>query len=174
MVFYDSRFVMSNCDLETNRKVDLWTFKSTKSNKRYIVEIEHFPKHFLGVKFFWKGVSSSPSRYNFLTNDYEPRTIVNSCIMVMLKYYDENPETSFGFVASENEYGHKSFPNKRFRFYRRMMLSLFSPEKFVQIYDISNSVYLLLNKESLSKNSFSIKDIVNYMKVYFEGEFKFD
>lgn len=71
---------MRSKDPSTLRIVDLWTFKSAKSNKRYIVEVEKFTNHFLGLKFYWKGVANSKLRYSLLTNDYEPRTIVMSCV----------------------------------------------------------------------------------------------
>lgn len=48
------------------RITDLWSFKSNKSNKRYIVEVEHISNHFLGLKFFWKGVADSKDRYSIM------------------------------------------------------------------------------------------------------------
>ena len=104
-----------------------WTFKSTKSNKRYIVEIEYFSNHFLGLKFYWKGVASSKDRYSLMTNDYEPRIIVMSCVYIMLEYFKRDKCASFGFVAADdlNSADNPNQPNKRFRFYRRMMLSIF-------------------------------------------------
>lgn len=113
---------MRSTDPSTCRIIDLWGFRSTKSNKRYIVEVEKFSNHFLGLKFYWKGVVDSKDRYSLLTNDYEPRTIVMSCIYIMLDYFDKDRCSSFGFVAApdindtEREDG---VPNKRFRFYRR-------------------------------------------------------
>lgn len=50
-------------DPTTLRITDIWTFKSGKSNKRYIVEVEHFSNRFLGLKFYWKGVADSKDRY---------------------------------------------------------------------------------------------------------------
>lgn len=91
---------MRSRDASSLRIVDLWTFKSIKSNKRYIVEVEGFENEFLGLKFYWKGVEKSQNRYSLLTNDYEPRTIVRSCIEVMLIYYRKNRLVSFGFVAT--------------------------------------------------------------------------
>ena len=55
---------MRSKDPSTLRIVDLWTFKSAKSNKRYIVEVEKFTNHFLGLKFYWKGVANSKLRYS--------------------------------------------------------------------------------------------------------------
>ena len=63
-------------DPNSLRITDLWTFRSTKSNKRYIIEVEGFHNEFFGLKFYWKGVEKSQFRYSLLTNDYEPRRIV--------------------------------------------------------------------------------------------------
>ena len=76
--YYPSTYIMRSQDPNTLRIIDLWTFQSTKSNKRYIVEVESFDKGVFGLKFYWKGVANSPRRYSFLTYDYEPRTIVFS------------------------------------------------------------------------------------------------
>lgn len=93
---------MRSKTIDSLRIIDLWTFKSDKSNKRYIVEVEYFKDDFYGIKFYWKGVEQSKQRYSLLTNDYEPRTIVRSCIEVMLEYYYKNPLASFGFVAADD------------------------------------------------------------------------
>ena len=76
---------MRSKDSSSLRIIDLWTFKSEKTNKRYIVEVEEFENEFLGLKFYWKGVEKSKDRYSLLTNDYEPRTVVRSCVEVMLE-----------------------------------------------------------------------------------------
>ena len=47
---------MRSKDSGSLRITDLWTFRSTKSNKRYIVEVEGFDHEFYGLKFYWKGV----------------------------------------------------------------------------------------------------------------------
>lgn len=109
---------MRSKDNSTFRIVDLWTFRSKKSNKRYIVEVEYFSNDFLGLKFYWKGVEKSKNRYSILTNDYEPRTVVMSCVYIMLEYFKHNNSASFGFVAADDLGGNTTGrPNKRFRFY---------------------------------------------------------
>lgn len=47
---------MRSKDQSSLRIIDLWTFKSLKNNKRYIVEVEGFENEFYGLKFYWKGV----------------------------------------------------------------------------------------------------------------------
>lgn len=164
---------MRSKDPSTLRIIDLWGFKSTKSNKRYIVEVEKFSNHFLGLKFYWKGVASSKDRYSILTNDYEPRTIVMSCVYVMLEYFRKDNCASFGFVAADdlNKSNRATYPNKRFRFYRRLMLSIFGDETFAQGYDIRNSIYLLINKEMLQCGYISISQIEAEISRLYEGEY---
>lgn len=133
---------MRSKDQSSLRIIDLWTFKSLKTNKRYIVEVEGFENEFYGLKFYWKGVEKSKDRYSLLTNDYEPRTIVRSCIEVMLQYFRKNPLVSFGFVAApdldkdiKGKRVDKKSGSRRFKFYQRMMINLFGPETFHQVSD---------------------------------------
>lgn len=164
-----------NCSL---RIIDLWSFKSAKSNKRYIVEVEGFENEFYGIKFYWKGVEKSKNRYSMLTHDYEPRTIVRSCIEVMLEYYHKNPLVSFGFVAAhdlEEDIKGKKFNaeagSRRFRFYQRMMVNLFGPKTFYQAADTTNTIYLLINRRQLETGKVYIKDIENKLNQTYQGEY---
>ena len=160
------------------RIIDLWTFRSTKSNKRYIVEVEGFENEFYGIKFYWKGVEKSKDRYSLLTNDFEPRTIIRSCIEVMLEYYRKNPLVSFGFVAApdlEKDLKGKNIDvksgSRRFKFYQRMMVSLFGPETFYQASDTTNTIYLMINMSQLSTGTISIKDIEDLLNQTYNGEY---
>lgn len=160
------------------RIIDLWTFKSTKTNKRYIVEVEGFEYEFLELKFYWKGVEKSKNRYSLLTNDYEPRKIVRSCIEGMLEYYRGNHLISFGFVAApdldkdiEGKRIDKTHGSRRFKFYQRMMVNLFGPETFYQISDTTNTIYLLVNKMSITNGIVTIKDIEQKINETYLGDY---
>ena len=138
---------MRSKDPSSFRIIDLWTFRSTKSNKRYIVEVEGFEDEFYGIKFYWKGVEKSKYRYSMLTNDYEPRRIVRTCVEIMLEYYRSNPHVSFGFVAApdlEKDIRKKNISveggSRRFRFYQRMRINLFGPNPFLQAADTTNTI----------------------------------
>ncbi|MBD5256734.1 MAG: hypothetical protein HDS50_03755 [Bacteroides sp.] len=161
------------------RIIDLWTFRSTKSNKRYIVEVEGFENEFYGIKFYWKGVEKSKDRYSLLTNDFEPRTIIRSCIEVMLAYYHKNSLVSFGFVAApdlekdlKNKHINVESGSRRFKFYQRMMVNLFGPETFYQASDTTNTIYLMINMRQLSTGAVSINDIVERLNQLYVGEYE--
>lgn len=169
---------MRSKDSSSLRIVDLWTFKSAKTNKRYIVEVEGFENEFYGLKFYWKGVEKSKNRYSLLTNDYEPRTIVRSCIEVMLEYYRRNRLVSFGFVAApdlEKDVMGKRVDRKsgsrRFKFYQRMMINLFGPETFFQVADTTNTIYLLVNRVQLSNEAVALKDIEHKLNQTYIGDY---
>lgn len=163
------------------RIIDLWTFRSSKSNKRYIVEVEGFENEFYGIKFYWKGVEKSKDRYSLLTNDYEPRTIIRSCIEVMLEYYRKNPFVSFGFVAApdlekdlKGKNIHLDSGSRRFKFYQRMMINLFGPETFYQASDTTNTIYLMINIKQLSSGVITIKDIETQINRIYNGDYIID
>ncbi len=169
---------MRSKDSSSLRIIDLWTFKSEKTNKRYIVEVEEFENEFLGLKFYWKGVEKSKDRYSLLTNDYEPRTVVRSCVEVMLEYYRKNPLMSFGFVAApdldkdiKGKMIEKSSGNRRFRFYQRMMINLFGSKTFYQVSDVTNKIYLLVNMIKLSNKLITLKDIEQKLNQTYIGEY---
>ena len=163
------------------RIIDLWTFRSTKSRKRYIVEVEGFENEFYGIKFYWKGVEKSKDRYSLLTNDFEPRIIIRSCIEIMLDYYRKNPLVSFGFVAArdlEKDLKRKKVEMKsgsrRFRFYQKLMINLFGPETFLQASDTTNTIYLMINMNQFSTGAISIKDIEDLLNKTYNGDYKID
>lgn len=165
---------MRSEDSSTSRIIDLWTFKSAKSNKRYIVEVERFSNSFLGIKFYWKGVRLSKDRYSLLTNDFEPRRIIMSCIDIMITYFNNGYDVSFGFVAAPdlNEDGSVNHSiNRRFRFYRNLMLTIFGSNTFIQAYDKQNAVYLLINRKKFEDGDISIETIEAELNRLYKGDF---
>lgn len=179
--YYTPKFIMRSKDSSSFRIIDLWSFKSTKSNKRYIVEVEGFDNEFYGIKFFWKGVEKSANRYSMLTNDYEPRKIVRTCIEVMLEYYRKNTFVSFGFVAApdlEKDIKGRNINlekgSRRFRFYQRMMINLFGPDTFLQAADTTNTIYLMINKKKFISGEMAIKDIERILNRTYNGEYIID
>lgn len=169
---------MRSKDPGSLRIIDLWTFRSLKSNKRYIIEVEGFENKFFGLKFYWKGVEKSINRYSLLTNDFEPRTIVRSCIEIMMVYYRRNRLVSFGFVAApdldedvKDKKVDKESGSRRFMFYKRLMINLFGPETFYQVSDTTNTIYLLINMEQLSKGAVTLKDIERTLNRTYQGEY---
>jgi hypothetical protein len=91
----------------------------------------------------------------------------------MLHYFRQNRCISFGFIAAPDITPSKTSQpcSKRFRFYRRMMLSLFGPETFVQVHDNKQVIYLLINKSELAKGNITIKEIETTINKLYEGDY---
>lgn len=108
-----------------------------------------------------------------MTNDFEPRTIVMSCVHIMLEYFNRDSCCSFGFVAATgvDEHVADGLPNKRFRFYRRMMLSLFGEDTFTQAYDQRMSLYILINRKMLESGAVSIPQIEREISQLYIGDY---
>lgn len=178
--FYNAHYIMRRKDPTSLRIIDLWSFRSNKTHKRYIVEIEGFESEFYGIKFYWKGVEKSPNRYSLLTNDYEPRIIVRTCVEIMLHYYRLNPLASFGFVAApdlesdlRSHHGEIGRLNRRYILYKRLMLNWFGSQTFLQVSDTGNTIYLLVNQAQLASGSITISDIERQINQIYTGDYTF-
>ena len=98
---YDSCFIMRKHPMCNGMlHIDLWRFKSMKSGKVYLVDVEIYEKHIYGIKFYLKSQAHLKNRYKFLTNDFEPRRIVLSCIYIMKHYYEIDVHSSFALRYS--------------------------------------------------------------------------
>ncbi len=171
--YYPAEFVMRSKDPYTLRIIDIWKFKSTKSHKWYIIEMEHFSNNLVAVKFYYKGVRLSKLRYQFLTNDFEPRRIVYSCFELMNRYYKEDNRISFGFVASSDiEKDKNQYGNRRFRFYKALARYYFGSETFLHLNDKDERLYLLLNMARLRNKDLSLTDIINEINRTYEIDFQ--
>lgn len=89
---------------------------------------------------------------------------------IMLDYYKHDNSSSFGFVAAADIGGNPiGKPNKRFRFYRTMMLNIFGKQTFIQGYDID----LLINRFSLENGVISKDEIEDEISRLYQGDYSF-
>lgn len=161
---YGARFVMRKPPVsEGMLHIDLWRFKSMKSGKIYLVDVEVYEKHIYGIKFYLRSQAHLKSRYSYQTNDFEPRRIVLSCIYVMKHYHDTDERSSFAFVGANSE-GEGVECTKRFRFYRRMMNTYFGRKTFEHLVDEKNSAYLMLRRCEVQRNNLSVKEVEDFFK----------
>lgn len=162
--YYGSVFIMRKAPTcKGMRHIDLLRFKSMKSGKTYLVDVEAYEKHIYGIKFYLKSQAHLQEKYSFQTNDFEPRRIVLSCIYIMKHYYETDVHSSFAFIGANNM-GEDKACTKHFRFYRTIVNTYFGTKTFEHHTDERNSAYLMLRKTELDKNTFSIKDIENFFR----------
>lgn len=162
--FYGSEFIMHKAPTCTGMEhIDLWRFKSTKSGKIYLVDVEVYSKHIYGVKFYLKSQAHKANRYQYKTNDFEPRRIVMSVMQIMRHYYEVDPFSSFAFIG-ENCEGEQKALCKRFRFYRSMVNTYFGQDCFEHRSDESLSAYLLLRRTSIREGIVNVKDVEKFFR----------
>lgn len=114
--FYPHRFVQNfNEEVGHLKSKKLYTFKSTKSNQWYWVRVECYDHNVYALKFHLKSMRNCENKYSVLTNTYEPRRIVMTCINIMLEIYQKDDHASFGFIGSNLE-KEGTDNTKRFRF----------------------------------------------------------
>jgi len=128
----------------------LYTFKG-KGNHRYIVTLQEFPFHFIGIKFHLKAHSNSERKYKLLTENNDVQGCVRTCVEIMISLFPKNPKISYGFIGASSikESIHNT---KRFRIYRQVMENFFSPIHFSHYSLSEESVYLMLNNTMSKPN----------------------
>ena len=142
--YYGSVFIMRKAPTcKGMRHIDLWRFKSMKSGKTYLVDVEAYEKHIYGIKFYLKSQAHLQEK--------------------MKHYYETDVHSSFAFIGANNM-GEDKACTKRFRFYRTIVNTYFGTKTFEHHTDERNSAYLMLRKTELDKNTFSIKDIENFFR----------
>jgi hypothetical protein len=150
-------------------KTLLYRFKSTKSNMTYIVLVEHYVYDVFAVKFYPKSWADSPNKYRKLTNTFEPRKIIYTCINIMLSIYEQYPNASFGFVGA-NRINETTVETKRYKVYSTIIATYFSSRLFYHKENKDKSAYLLINNVSLRENPLLIREIERF----FSHQYRFD
>lgn len=147
MDYYQYRFVQNfTCFLESDyievRK--LYTFRSNLSHQQYFVWIDKCKHNLYVIKFHLKNHRYSQRRYNILTNLHEARTIVFTCISILLnEVYSKEKSASFGFIASNLENEDK-YNTKRLCFYSSFITTFIGYKTFQHFKYIDRSAYLLI------------------------------
>ena len=149
---YPFRFVHRHRDCGNGiLYIDVYRFKSTKSNLIYFVNVERYDYNMYAVKFYQKNHKLSPKKYQILSNTFEPRRMIYTCMNVMLSVFAENPRASFGFIGANCE-GEDTANTKRYRVYNKIVATKISTEQFKHIENVEKSAYMLINRSELAKH----------------------
>lgn len=125
-----------------------YRFKSDKSHHAYIVRVECYKKHAYCVKFFDKANINSNNKFSLRSNTFEVRTILYTMFHIMLDVLKRDEKASFFFIGAEDEKDQDGMVSRRFRLYRRFVLSTVSDDKFEHFRRNDLSLYILVNKET--------------------------
>ena len=138
----------------------LYSFKSPKSHQTYWVWIEVYKHHFYAVKFHLKAHRSSEHKYNLMTGLNEARQCIRTCMAVMEEVALSDPHASFGFIGA-NKLDEDEANTKRFRVYRRFMLTNFGNEEYKHQFNVEKSAYMLINRKYLAAHPGLMEEIVS-------------
>mgnify|MGYP003440004388 FL=1 len=138
--------------------VDIYRFKSTKSNLVYLVRVERYKHNMYAVKFYQKNHRLSPKKYQILSNTFEARRIIYTCMNIMFLLYKENPRASFGFIGAncENESQENT---KRYRVYNKIVATQVSENIFKHVENMGKSAYMLINRDELKEYPDLVEEI---------------
>lgn len=125
---------------------------------RYIAEVEHYKFDLYAIKFYLKVHQNSKDRFTVLTNLYEARPVIYTCIAILIDIYHQNNQASFAFIGSpspkeiererRNPRQKKENRTQRFRIYSTLMSTFFSETYFEHRNSPRHSLYLMRNKSS--------------------------
>lgn len=155
MCWYKYHFVQNLAtkgESESILERKLYSFKSTKTNQTYHVIIDRCTHNVYVIKYYLKNHRNSKRKYNILTNLNEPRSVIYTCLNILIQevHYKDNT-ASFGFVASNSE--NEDYKNtKRFRVYERFVSTFIGSETFEHYKYIEYSAYVLIPKIAVEKD----------------------
>ena len=160
--FYSCTFLQNDYTEsdEILRCVAYYRFRSNKSRLFYIVRIEQYDQHVYGVKFYLKKMQNSPRKYSYLTNTYEPRTIVYTIFQLMKQILSSDPRATFMFVGNADE-GKSNNNTRRYRLYCALVRNCISDVYFKHIRNDKHSFYILTNRIQMEDNPFFPNEIIN-------------
>ena len=85
---------------------------------------------------------------------------------IMLDVLKRDSKASFFFVGAEDEKDQKGMMSRRFRLYRRFVLSTVSEEKFDHYRRNDLSLYILVNKKSVDNTESYAERIADVVQQY--------
>lgn len=143
-----------------------YRFRSEKSHHAYIVRVECYTKHAYCVKFFDKANIDSKNKFSLRSNTFEARTILYTVFHIMMDVLGRDEKASFFFIGAEDEKDQKGMVSRRFRLYRRFVLSTVSGDKFDHYRRNDLSLYILVNREYVDDTASYADELADMVQHY--------
>lgn len=137
-----------------------YRFKSARSNHTYIVRVECYEQHAYCIKFFDKAHIDSREKFSLRTNTFEARTIFYTLYHILLDILRKDPEASFFFIGAEDEKDDNIATTRRYKVYRRFVMSTISDRVFDHYRVNELSLYILVNKQGVKDKETFIAHII--------------
>lgn len=147
----------------------LYTFRSRR-NHTYWVIIDKCVHNIYGIKFHLKAHRNSERKYNVLTNHGEARTVLYTCMNIMLNEVCAKDEmASVGFVGANKE-GEDPSNTQRFRIYQTLVLTCVrANDVYEHFANEEKSAYILIPRKALEINP-DLPDIYMEMLEHYEEQ----
>ena len=153
-----------------------WKYNFKTDKRRYVVLVEKYQYNVYIIKYYAACHTKSKYKYTYLFNDEKPARIIRTCIDILLKYYKEDKDASFGFIGAystnKKKNGNKIIEppsnTQRYRIYRMLMFNYFGRESFTHATNKKHSAYLIINKKVGKIREFKKKTEAMFTKLYLE------
>lgn len=166
---YNLTFVQKReCKDDTKHLYTLiYSFYSPITTHKYVVLAQYYSCDVFAVKFYSKRHKKSERKYSIVTNCGDIFKIIQTCIDLVVKLINDNPRSSFGFIASRTIDKSKRVEpienNQRYLVYKRYFARIGS-EIFDHFEFDNASAYLLINKKSSTQTTDLKNSITNMFK----------
>lgn len=151
-------------DVESLEYTLQYRFKSERSHHTYIVRVERYINHTYCVKFFDKAHTDSKDKFCLRTNTFEARTIFYTLYHILLDVLHKDPDASFFFIGAEDEKDDSIAATRRYKVYRRFVMSTISDRMFEHYRVNELSLYILVNKQSVDSKEVYVEQIADRVK----------
>ncbi len=165
-------------------------YRFKAKHRKYLVTLEVFSYGVVAIKYCDLKDKNSSQRFNKIFNDNDAFRVITTCLYIMFDYWKKHPTTTFAFYAVPRKWNdsllqQKTFTDKqtekfsdrykkvRFTIYKYAMENLFPPRHFIQLRDLKNSIYVLLNKKQ-KKPKTTLRTMAKYLAENYELIFEPD
>jgi hypothetical protein len=135
----------------------LYRCKGEKSNQVYLIRSEQYDFNLYSIKFHLKNHSQSEDKFKLRTNLFEVQPLIRTCLNLLLDVFRNEPYASF-IIIGESDKEETRLNTIRFRVYRRVLESFFSPVEFEHRVWEGLSAYVMLNRNYPQK-----QELLNYI-----------
>ena len=103
--------------------------------------------------------------FSLRTGTFEPRTIFYTLLHIMMDVYQRDPKASFFFIGAEDEKDEMGETTRRYRIYRSFVSDVLSSRVFKHHRNNELSLYILVNRESVSDEQQFVQRITDEVKI---------
>ena len=154
-------------------KAHIYSFRSEKTKRKYIIRLEELPNQLFLIKFYQKiPFIPTSKKYKILTQTNDTLRIVATCIMVVKEVLNKNELASFGcigargFIKKNKEIIEETTENKtkRFKIWSLIFNRIASQTRFKPYDYEEKSIYIRFNTKNIKDEEKIIREWEQILK----------